>query len=231
MSWPPGKWSLFLALVPGARSVCRAQSTPQGWEGEGSLLSRPPSPAAPSAPLRPRSEGKPLKTTPGRGGRELLAPPSRRIHGPGSSYRPFYGVLARTEVGGRGRPGHGGVAERGVLFGLEPQAGQTRVTRVPIYVGGGGGCSCGCRGRGVRAGHCRRSQPGGPPPRPCRAPGPGTVPGAAAADGTMEAAMELGGEKTGCEARGPTLTELKANGKVLAASGGPSALGGQFPYE
>jgi hypothetical protein len=47
----------------------------------------------------------------------------------------------------------------------------------------------------------------------------------------MEAAMELGGEKTGCEAKGPTLTELKANGKVLAASGGASALGGQLPYE
>lgn len=41
--------------------------------------------------------------------------------------------------------------------------------------------------------------------------------------------MELGGEKTGWEARGPTLTELKANGKVLAVIGGPSALGGQLP--
>ena len=55
------------------------------------------------------------------------------------------------------------------------------------------------------------------------------MPGAVAPEGTMEAEMELGGEKTGCEARGPTLTELKANGKVLAASGGPRALGGQLP--
>lgn len=30
VNWPWGSWSLFLALVPGARSPCRGQTTPRG---------------------------------------------------------------------------------------------------------------------------------------------------------------------------------------------------------
>ena len=168
VNWPLGNWSLFLALVPGSWTKGPVHPSSLGV-GAGSLLSRPPpQPRLPSSPLRPRGWGQASQNDPSPSRPCITAPPSGMIHRQRPSDGPFHSVLARTEVGGRRRPRHGGIAERGVLFGLEPQAGQTRVTRVPIYVGGGGGGGgCGC-GRGVRAGHGPRghrgrSQPGGAP--------------------------------------------------------------------
>lgn len=48
------------------------------------------------------------------------------------SHRPVHGVLASTQVGCRVL--HAGVAEAGVLLCFQSQAGQARVTRVPINV-------------------------------------------------------------------------------------------------
>lgn len=69
VSWPLGNWSLCLALVPGAWTVGRAQSTPRGWEWEGSLWGwPPPSPQLPQHPSQTpgRDLANPDDPSPGR---------------------------------------------------------------------------------------------------------------------------------------------------------------------
>lgn len=100
----------------------------------------------PFSPLSPLSPSSPLSssTVP-----TALQRSSVRGSGVGlCSHGPVHGVLAGAQVG-RGVL-HAGVAKAGVLLGFESQAGQARVTRVPINVWR--------RRRGVRTGrrgHCR----------------------------------------------------------------------------
>lgn len=85
----------------------------------------------------------------GAGAAAWLGPPRRPRPGaaPAAGPRGLAGrsavVLARIEA--RGRALQAAVAERRVLLGLEPQAGQARVARVPVDAVGRGG-------RAVRAG-------------------------------------------------------------------------------
>lgn len=51
------------------------------------------------------------------------------------SYRPIHSVLARAQVGSCRL--HCRVGEVGMLLGLQPQAGQAGVARVPVHIGAG----------------------------------------------------------------------------------------------